>query len=118
VQVKTNDLTQVGKIVDTAAQSSANRIQNLQFTLRDTQAVYAQALREAVARGQAKAEAIASALGAKIVRVLNVEEGGATPRPLYAEPMRARAAAPVQTPVEPGTLEVRTLVTLTVEIAP
>jgi uncharacterized protein YggE len=118
VQVKTNDLTLVGKIVDTAAQSSANRIQNLQFTLRDTQAVYAQALREAVARGQAKAEAIASALGAKIARVLSVDEGGPAPRPLYAEPMRARAAASAQTPVEPGTLEVRTMVTLTVEIAP
>jgi uncharacterized protein len=118
VQVKTNELTQVGKIIDTAAQSSANRIQSLQFTLRDEQAVYIQALREAAAKARAKAEAIGSALGLKIVRVLNVEEGGPLSRPVYAEGVQARAAAPVPTPVEPGTLEVRARVTLTVEIAP
>jgi uncharacterized protein len=118
IQVKTNELTQVGKIIDTAAQSSANRIQSLQFTLKDEQAVYIQALREAVAKARAKGEAIASALGLKIVRVLSVEEGGPVARPVYAEGMQARAAAPVQTPVEPGTIEVRARVTLTVEIAP
>jgi uncharacterized protein YggE len=120
LQVKTNDLTQVGKIIDTAAQSSANRIQSLQFTLKDEQAVYIQALREAIAKARAKGEAIASALGLKIVRVLRVEEGGQLPRPVYAtEGMQMRAAAaPVQTPVEPGTIEVRATVTLTVEIAP
>ena len=118
IQVKTNELTQVGKIIDTATQSSANRIQSLQFTLKDEQAVYIQALREAVAKARAKGEAIASALGLKIVRVLSVEEGGPLSRPVYAEGMQARAAAPVQTPVEPGTIEVRARVTLTVEIAP
>jgi uncharacterized protein YggE len=118
IQVKTSELTQVGKIIDTATQSSANRIQSLQFTLKDEQAVYIQALREAVTKARAKAEAIASALGLKTVRVLSVEEGGPLSRPVYAEGMQARAAAPVQTPVEPGTIEVRARVTLTVEIAP
>jgi uncharacterized protein YggE len=119
IQVKTNDLTQVGKIIDTATQSQANRIQNLQFSLRDEQALYLQALREAAARARAKAEAIGAALGLKIVRVLNVEENRQLTRPLYAEGMQARAtAASVQTPVEPGSIEVRAAVTLTVEIAP
>jgi uncharacterized protein YggE len=118
IQVKTSELTQVGKIIDTATQSSANRIQSLQFILKDEQAVYIQALREAVTKARAKAEAIASALGLKTVRVLSVEEGGPLERPLYAEGMQARAAAPVQTPVEPGTIEVRARVTLTVEIVP
>ena len=118
IQIKTNELTQVGKIIDTAAQSSANRIQGLQFTLKDEQAVYTQAMREAVAKARAKAEAIASTLRLKIVRVLRVEEGGQLSRPVYAEGMRARAATQVQTPVEPGTIDVRATVTLTVEIAP
>jgi uncharacterized protein YggE len=118
IQLKTTDLTQVGKIIDTAAQSSANRIQSLQFTLKDEQAAHLQALREAIAKARAKAEAMASALGLKIVRVLSVEEGGPPVRPVYAAAMQARAAAPVQTPVEPGTIEVRATVTLSVEIAP
>jgi uncharacterized protein YggE len=118
IQVKTNELSQVGKIIDTAAQSSANRIQNLHFTLKDEQAVYLQALREAVARGRAKAEVIASTLGLKIVRVLSVEEAGPQTRPVYAVGLQARAAAAPQTPVEPGTIEVRAVGTLTVEVAP
>ena len=119
IEVKTNELTQVGQIIDTAAQSSANRIQSLQFTLKDEQAVYIQALRTAVAKARAKAEAMGSALGLKIVRVLSAEEGEQLARPLYVERMPMRAAAtPVQTPIEPGTVEVRATVTLTVEIAP
>ena len=118
VQVKTHDLMQVGKIIDTATQSKANSIQGLRFGLKDEQGVYAQALREAAARARGKAEAIASALGLRIVRVLVAEEGGKPTRPVYAAAMPARAGpAPVQTPVEPGTLEVHATVTLTVEIA-
>jgi uncharacterized protein YggE len=119
VQVKTHDLTQVGKLIEMATQSKANSIQGLQFGLKDERGVYAQALGEAAARAKAKAEAIASALGLRIMRVLVAEEGGLPTRPLYAAAMPAQAGpAPVQTPVEPGTLEVHATVTLTVEIAP
>jgi uncharacterized protein YggE len=119
VQVKTNDLAQVGKIIDAAMQSSANRIEGLRFTLQDEQAVYTQALSEATARARAKAEAMASALGLRIVRVLAAEEGGLPPRPVLARTMEARAAPALpETPVEPGTIEVRASVGLTVEIAP
>jgi len=119
VQVKTNDLTQVGKIIDIATQSGANTVRRLQFTLKDEQAVRAQALREATVKARSKAESIASALGAKIVRVLRAEEGGPiVVQPVMAEAMamRAEAAAP-PTPVEPGTIEVRATVSLTVEIS-
>ena len=118
VQIKTSDLAQVGKVIDLATQSGANTIQSLRFTLKDEQAVRSQALREAAIKARAKAEALASALGLKIVRVLNVDEGGQPIRPVYeaAESMRAAGVA-AQTPVEPGTIDVRATVTLTFEIA-
>jgi uncharacterized protein len=119
VQVQTNDLSQLGKIIDAATQSSANRIESLRFMLKDEQATYTQALSEATMRARTKAEAMASALGLRIVRVLSAEEGGSPPRPVLARTMEARAAAPVaETPVEPGSLEIRATVGLTVEIAP
>lgn len=119
VRVKTTDLPQVGKIIDAATQSSANKVERLHFSLKDEQAAYAQALRDAVARAKSKAEAIASALGAKIVRVLAAEEAGLPPRPIMPAALEARAGpALAETPVEPGTLEIRATVTLTVEIAP
>ena len=117
VEVKTNDMTQVGKIIDAATQSGANNIQSLQFTLKDEQAVRAQALREASLKAKAKAEAIASALSLKVVRVLRIEESGQVrPIPMYARAEMAQAAS-APTPIEPGTIEVQATVTLTVEIA-
>ncbi len=118
VQVKTKDLTQVGTIIDTASQNGANNIQSLQFTLKDDQAVRAQALREAAAKARTKAETLASALGVRVVRILLAEESGPVVMPIYAraEMMQAKASD-VSTPVEPGTIEVRASVILTVEIA-
>ncbi|HYP28422.1 MAG TPA: SIMPL domain-containing protein [Blastocatellia bacterium] len=119
VQVKTDDLTQVGTVIDTATQAGANNIQSLQFTLKNDQAVRGQALREAALKAKAKADALASALGLRIVRVLHVDESGAAPVPIFARQMEMAAskAADVATPVEPGNIEVRASVSLTVEIA-
>lgn len=117
VQVKTNDLSQIGKIIDTATQSGANNIQSLQFSIKDEQAVRAQALREASLKAKAKAEAIASALSLKVLRVLNVSESGQVrPIPMYARAEMAQDAR-VPTPIEPGSIEVQAMVSLTVEIA-
>jgi uncharacterized protein YggE len=118
LQVKTGDLAQVGKVIDLATQSGANQIHRLQFTLKDEQAVRAQALREAATKARGKAEAIASALGLKIARVLLVEESSPIVRPLAADMAveRLTSAAP-PTPVEPGTIEVRAIITLTVEVS-
>jgi uncharacterized protein len=119
VEIKTGDLPQLGKLIDAATQSGANTVQSLRFTLKDEQPVQSQALRQAAVKARAKADALASALGVKIVRVLRVDEGGQPMRPVFAEAMTMRAsdsAAP-PTPVEAGTIEVRASVTLAVEIA-
>jgi hypothetical protein len=118
VQVKTSNLAQVGKVIDLATESGANTIQYLRFTLKDETAARAQALSQASTKARLKAEAIASALGLKIQRVLHVEEGGAAIRPVeYGETMRAMGAATAPTPVESGSIDVRATVTLTVEVA-
>jgi len=118
VQVKLNDLTQVGKVIDAATQSGANQIQRLQFTLKDELAARSQALREAATRARAKADALASSLGLRIQRVLRVEEGAPVMiRPVMAEMRAMSEVAPAPTPVEPGAIEVRATVELTVEIA-
>lgn len=115
VQVTLGDLTQVGKIIDVATQSGSNNIQSLRFMLKNEQASRAQALREAATKARAKADALASALGVRIQRVLFIEESGqAVPIPMYARAEMGAAAA--QTPVEAGTIDVRATVILTVEI--
>ncbi|HWP44171.1 MAG TPA: SIMPL domain-containing protein [Blastocatellia bacterium] len=119
VEVKTGDLAQVGKIIDTATQAGANNIQALRFGLKDEEAVKAQALREATAKARVKADAIANALGVKIVRFLRAEESGAVAIPFQARDLYSarEAAAAVPTPVDPGNVEVRASITLTFEVS-
>jgi uncharacterized protein YggE len=120
VQVKTTELAGTGKLIDAALQAGANNVQRLSFTLKNEQSAKAQALREAAQKARADADALAAALGLKIVRVLSVEAGGpGVIRPVMEMAMM-RAAGPAeapQTPVEPGTIEIRQNVTLMVEVS-
>ncbi len=117
VQVRLDDLTGAGRVVDLAMKSGANQINRLQFTLKDEQPVRLEALRDAATKARSQAGALAAALGLKIVRVLSVAEGEpVVVRPIPVAAMRA-AGAGAATPVEPGTIDVRATVTLEVEVA-
>lgn len=118
VRITVDDLSKVPAVIDTAAHAGANQIQSIQFTLRDQQAVRAQALREAAARARAEADTLAGALGLKVSRILTVEEEGpaAIPRPQVM--MAAKALSDAATPVQAGDLEVSATVSLLVEVTP
>jgi uncharacterized protein YggE len=121
VQVQLDDLARIGDVIDAATRAGANRVQGIQFTLRDQDTVRAQALREAANRAHADAEVLAGALNLRILRVLTVEESSPQIVPVRAHMAVARAsasAAEVPTPVEAGTLDVSANVTLTVEVGP
>ena len=121
LRVRTGTLANAGKLIDGAMQSGANTIYRLLFNLKDEQAAQLQALRVASAKAKAKAEAMADALGLRVVAILSMVEGDRGVRPIMVPQargaqMEALAAAP--TPVEPGTIEVRSSVTLTAELGP
>jgi hypothetical protein len=118
IRIKTTNLDLVGRLIDSAMQAGANNINRLVFTLKDEQAAQLEALRAASAKAKAKAEAIAESLGLKIVKIAAVTEGERAIQPIFRQPMLARAeAAPAQTPVEPGTVEIRSSVSMTVEVS-
>jgi uncharacterized protein len=112
----TNDLTQVGKVIDAATQSGANHIQHLEYRLKDSRAVRGKALREGAEQAKASAEAIASGLGLKVVGVLSAEE--VTPEEGFG--MAKKATPPPgtgpATPLEIGMIDIGATVTLRVEI--
>ena len=120
VQVTLDDLGKIGAVIDAATQAGANHVQGIQFTLRDQDAVRAQALREAVLRARGEADVLAAALGLKVLRVLTVEENSPriVPVRVYGGATRVTAAAAPATPVEAGTLDVTADVTLSVEVGP
>jgi len=120
VRIKTAKLDEVGKMIDAAMQAGANNINRLVFTLKDEEASRLDALRQATAKAKAKAEAIAASLGLKVLRIASVSEGERSFQPIFRQAPMARAEAMVAqapTPVEAGTVDVRSSVTLTAEVA-
>src|ERR1700730_2312282 len=120
VQVTLDDLAKIGTVIDSATLAGANHVQGIQFTLRDQDAVRAEALRQAATRARAEAEVLAAALGLKVLRVLSVEENSPRVMPVHiatAAP-RAVASGAVTTPMEAGTLDGTADGSLTGEVSP
>jgi uncharacterized protein YggE len=120
VQVTLDDLAKIGTVIDSATLAGANHVQGIQFTLRDQDAVRAEALRQAATRARAQADVLAAALALKVVRVLSVEENSPRLVPVraYMGAPRTAAVSAAATPVEAGTLDVTADVSLTVEVSP
>jgi uncharacterized protein YggE len=119
VQVKSTDVSTVAKVIDAATRAGANNIHGIQFTLKDEQNVRAEALRQATRNARASAEAMAAGLNMKLGRIVQISEGEANRvMPVRMEMMRAQADAGAATPIEPGNVQVRAVVTVTAELAP
>jgi uncharacterized protein YggE len=118
VTVTMSDLKSVGAVIDAAAQAGANNVDSVSFTLRQDRPAQDQALAEATREAVGKAEALARALGGRVVRIVEVQEDGVRPRPLvettYARDAMVSQAAP--TPIEAGTLEITSRVQLIAEV--
>ena len=116
VTVTMSDLTRVGTVIDATAQAGSNDIAGISFTLRKDRPARDQALTEATREALSKAQVIATALGGRLVRIVEVqEEGVQPPRPIYQEfQMKTMSAA--STPIEVGTLDITSRVQLVAEI--
>jgi uncharacterized protein YggE len=128
VTVTTQALDNVGAILDAATQAGANSVDSVRFVLREGKEARGQALGDASKQAMSKAEAMAQALGGRIVRVVEEREGGfpaPAPEQNYAAYSSAnsnadaeftKAKAEARTLIQPGTLNVRSQVFLVVEV--
>jgi uncharacterized protein YggE len=114
VGVTVPDITVVGKVIDTGIQAGGNRVQGIQFGLKDDRAARQQALRLATAQAKSDADAMAAGLNLKTGAVTAIEEGVQV-RPLPAD-ARAMAMTAEATPIESGPIEIHANVTLEVEL--
>jgi uncharacterized protein YggE len=116
VRLLLNDISKLQKIIEIAANSGANSVNRLAFTLQNERPVRAQALAEAAAQAKAAAEALASSLKLKLGHLLSVEEG----QPVIVSPPREISFEKLQStgvsPISPGTINVHADVDLTFEI--
>ena len=120
VHITVFDIGVVGKMIDAATRAGANNVHGVQFTVKDEQAGRAEALRQAVRNARANAEALAAGLSMKIGRIVNLTDGDPVQViPYRADMMRAQVAEAVRapTPIEPGNVQVRAVVTITAELS-
>jgi len=119
VTVTLSDLTKVGSVIDAAAQAGANDFSNIAFTLRQDRQARDRALSEATREAVSKAQVIASALGGRVVRIVEVQEEGfqqRPPVPVYQTETFMAKRADVATPIEVGSLDISSRVQLIAEV--
>ena len=101
-----------GPLVDAAVKAGANGVSGPSLALSDQDALYATALKNAIANADAKAKTIADAAGPPARRRAD-RRRGQLPDPGRVGRRRSRADAPSTITVEPGTQEVDATVTVT-----
>jgi uncharacterized protein YggE len=117
IMVETGAMDLLGELVDTAIAAGANRVNYLNFSLKDDGKARARAIADASRDAQAQAQALAASLNVRLKRLMSASTE-AQPRPVPV--MRAMAfsaaesAAP--TPIEAGQVTVPASVSLTYEI--
>ena len=118
IEVRLDDITRVGDVLAAAVTSGATSVGSLRFGLKDRDAAEREALRLAVADARARADAAASGAAVQIARIQRIEEQRMSqepPRPMMRQ-MAAAGAAGNAPPITPGTIEIRSVVTMTVLI--
>lgn len=118
VEIRVDQLDRLGQMLDAVVASGVTSIDGIRFDLKDRESLEREALKRAVADARARAEAAASGAGLTIDSVIRIEDLGGlreppTPRPMMRAEM---AAAPPDTPVAPGEIEVQARVTLTARV--
>lgn len=121
IEVRVDDLDRLSAVIDAVTTSRATTVSvtGPRFSLKDEAAAQAEALRQAVTSATARARAMAMGAGRTLGNITRIEEHnlGGAPFPPPQPMMRMTAAADAApTPITPGELEIRALITLTVEL--
>lgn len=100
VEVRVEDIDNLGNLLDTAIQAGGNTIEGIQFEVSDPSDLVDQAREAAMNDAQNKAEQLAELAGAQLGDVFTISESSRTPVPVgRGGAAQLEAAAPV----EPGT---------------
>ena len=120
IEVRIDNLDRLSDVIDTVntSRSTAVSVTGPRFSLKDEKSAQAEALREAVTSAMARAQAIAEGAKRTLGPIARIEDhnlgNNMPPQPMMMRMTASAESAP--TPIEPGEVEVRALITLTVEL--
>jgi uncharacterized protein len=113
MQVRTTDLPGLGALLDSVVEVGATRIHGIRFEADNLGHLKSLARDQAMQNARAKAEQLASNAGVSLGRALYIEEsdlGGVDPIRVEDVAFASPGLARVSTPIQPGELQVRTIV--------
>jgi uncharacterized protein YggE len=117
ITVETGEIGMLGGLIDTAIEAGANRINFLNFTLRDETQARSKAIALAAKDAQAQAESLARALGVKLGPVVKATtQAEERPMPVMRMGAMAMASSAAPTPVQPNEVTVPATVSITYQI--
>ena len=113
LSVRLRDIAQAGGLLDTVAGIVGDDvvIQGLDFAVSEPEPVLTRARASAMAAARVKAEELAAAAGARVGKVLTIDERGDAHAPVYAKSARMTMAAD-SAPIEAGERELEVSVTV------
>ena len=116
IEVRLDDISRVGEVIDLAVTSGVNSVHGVRFDLKNRATLERDALRRATADARQRAEAAAAGAGRTIDRVIRIEEPGNRPFPPPMPMMMQRsamAAEKADVPIVAGEIEIRAQVVVT-----
>ena len=116
IEVRLDDISRVGEVIDLAVTSGANSVQGVRFDVKNRESLEREALKRATADARQRAEAAAAGAGRTIDRVIRIEEPANRPIPLPVPMMMQRsamAAEKADVPIVAGEIEIRAQVVVT-----
>jgi uncharacterized protein len=115
VYVTVRDLTQLGNLLDSSVQAGANTINSITFDVADKTAALSQARLAAVTDARKQAEELTTAANVTLGEVQNISYYDSSPTPIYMN-ARADMAVSSSVPIQAGTMQVTTTVSIVYEI--
>lgn len=107
LQVKIEDLTMIGKVVDTAVQKGVNYVSNFQFTVKDKDPYYQRALVLAVNNAIRKAKTIAGSINVTLNPTPRLIVENSSPIQPFSYQPETMLKAMSTTPLEPGQIKIK-----------
>jgi uncharacterized protein YggE len=111
IQVQTDNLDDLGVLLDLVVDAGANNIQSINYEVSDTQPFASQARQDAVENARMKAEQLADLTGSSLGSMIKIQESSNLPEPIVQQSNFATEAAKV--PIEPGNYRIQVNVNIT-----
>ena len=115
VYITVRDLTKLGGLLDASVTSGANSVNSISFDVNDKTAALSQARSAAVADARKQADELTGATGVSLGTVQTISYYDSTP-PISVPMARADLASPSSVPIQAGSMQITTTVTIVYEI--